>query len=96
MYPFVSTKHLELTNPRLRARLHLDGDQLVIELNAQSLARFVELKLEDAPDVVFSDNYFDVPPKRKIEVNCPLPKGWTIEQARKALKVYSLYSSFTA
>ena len=96
VYPFVSTKHLELTNPRLRARLHLDGDQLVIELNAQSLARFVELKLEDAPDVVFSDNYFDVPPKRKIEVNCPLPKGWTIEQARKALKVYSLYNSFTA
>jgi beta-mannosidase len=64
-------------------------------LTSQSLARFVEIKLEDAPNVVFSDNYFDLPRGRTLMVSCPLPAGWTESQAEKALRVYSLYDSFT-
>lgn len=45
-------------------------------------------------DVVFSDNYFDVPAGRMATVTCPLPSGWTVEQARAALRVRSLYDSF--
>ncbi len=58
-----------------------------------SLARFVELELEGA-DVVFSDNYFDLPAGQSLNVTCPLPEGWTLEQARAAVRVRSLYDSY--
>lgn len=91
--PFVPNKHLSLTAPALSAGVRQDGDQLAFEVTAQSLARFVELAL-DGVDVVFSDNYFDVPAGRTVTVTCPLPDGWTVEQARAALRVRSLYNSF--
>jgi len=90
---FVPNKHLSLTDPALAVDVRQDGDQLVFELTAQSLARFVELAL-DSVDVVFSDNYFDVPARRTVTVTCPLLGGWTVEQARAALRVRSLYDSF--
>ncbi len=93
MGAFVANKHLALTEPALVTKVHQQGYQLVIDLTAQSLARFVELSLDRA-DVVFSDNYFDLPAGRTISVSCPLPEGWTVEQARAALKVRSLYNSF--
>ncbi|MCB0181635.1 MAG: hypothetical protein KDI62_25635, partial [Anaerolineae bacterium] len=72
---------------------HQQGDQLVIDLTAHALARFVEVSLEGA-DVVFSDNYFDLPAGRTVRLSCPLPPGWTIDQARAALTVRSLHNSF--
>ena len=90
---FVPNKHLELKNPQLRVDVRQTGDQLVFEVQAQSLARFVELALTGA-DVVFSDNFFDVPVGRPITVTCPLPRGWTLDQAREALNKRSLYDSF--
>jgi beta-mannosidase len=53
------------------------------------------LKLEEAPETVFSDNYFDVPAGRTIEISYPIPEGWSSDRAKKALLVYSLYNSFT-
>jgi len=47
-------------------------------------------------DVIFSDNYFDVPAGRTVTITCPLPDGWSIVQAREKLKVRSLYDSFTS
>ncbi len=90
---FVANKHLALVEPALAVELHQQGQYLVIDLTAQSLARFVEVNLTGV-DVVFSDNYFDVPAGRAISVSCPLPPGWTVDQARAALKVRSLYHSF--
>jgi beta-mannosidase len=57
------------------------------------LARFVELELEGA-DVVFSDNYFDLPAGQPVTITCPLPEGWSLEQARAALRVRSLFESY--
>ncbi len=90
---FVPNKHLTLTEPGLTVDVRRDGSQLAFEAKARSLARFVELKLAGA-DGVFSDNYFDVPAGRTVTVTCPLPQGWTLEQARRALHVQSLYNSF--
>jgi beta-mannosidase len=90
---FVPNKHLTLTDPGLAVDVRQEGGQLVFEAKARSLARFVELALAGA-DGVFSDNYFDVPAGRSVAVTCPMPKGWTLEQARKALRVRSLYNSF--
>jgi beta-mannosidase len=94
---FVPDKHLSLADPALTVGVrpeNKDGrDQLVFEVTACSLARFVELALAGV-DVVFDDNYFDVPAGRTATVTCPLPEDWTVEQARAALRVRSLYDSF--
>ncbi len=90
---FVPTKHLSLANPGVMANLRRDQSQLTINLKSQSLARLVELSFQDA-DVICSDNYFDLPAGRTVTVSCPLPAGWTLEQARAALKIRSVYDSF--
>jgi beta-mannosidase len=91
---FAPIKHLQLTNPKLRARLSKDKDRLLIELTARSLALLVELSLEGA-DVVLSDNYFSLPAGRTVEVSCPLPAGWTLSWARKAFHLCSVYDSYS-
>ena len=91
--PFIPSKHLSLVNPELRVAVHQQEDEVAFDVTAVSLARFVELSI-DGLDVVFSDNYFDVPHGRNIIVTCPLPDGWSLEQIGQSLQVHSLYGSF--
>jgi beta-mannosidase len=91
---FAPTKHLSLADPLIRATVHDKAGQLSIDLTSRSLARLVELSLEGA-ETVFSDNYFDLPARRSVTVSCPLPAGWTIERARTALKIRSIYDTYT-
>ena len=90
---FAPIKHLALINPNLKVDVALNGNTLTFNVSAKSLARFVELAL-DGVDVVFSDNYFDVPAGTSVKVTTPLPNGWTLEQASKALQVRSLIDSY--
>src|SRR5690606_41162543 len=90
---FAPTKHLQLTDPALTTTCHCEGDTLHVALAGRSLARLIELALEGT-DVVFSDNYFDLPAGRSVTVTCPLPAGWSVAQAEKALRVRSVYDSF--
>jgi beta-mannosidase len=69
------------------------GAQLRLRLRAQALARFVELAL-DGTDAIFSDNYFDLPAQTEVIITCPVPQGWTIDRARQALRVRSLFESY--
>jgi beta-mannosidase len=100
---FVPTKHVKLVDPGVTATMTEEDGHLAVTLASRSLARLVELSLEDA-DVVFSDNYFDLPAGRPVSVSCPLPAGWspghsvaggwTLAQARAALKIRSVYDSY--
>jgi len=90
---FVPSKHLELRDPGLKVDIRQEGDRLAFDVSARELARFVCLELEGA-DVVFSDNYFDLPAGRQVTVTCPLPAGWDLGRARASLRVRSLYNSF--
>jgi beta-mannosidase len=90
---FVPTKHLALTDPGIATTLSERDGRLVVEVSARSLARMLELSLEGA-DAVFSDNFFDLPGGRAAVVSCPLPGGWTLEQARGALRLRSVYDSY--
>jgi len=90
---FVPIKHLTLSDPALTFTLQKEKDQLVIQLKSKSLGLLIELSLEGA-DVVFSDNYFNLPAGRTAVVSCPLPSGWTVSQARNALSVRSIYDSY--
>jgi beta-mannosidase len=90
---FVPNKHVRYTAPNLSFEMKIEGELCYITISTKSLARFVELKLDGA-DVVFSDNYFDIPAGRIREITFPSPSGWSLEKAIKALRVYSLYDSF--
>ncbi|HEX6291214.1 MAG TPA: glycoside hydrolase family 2 protein [Herpetosiphonaceae bacterium] len=90
---FAPTKHLALEDPQIEVEVRQDSGQLTVRLQARALARFVELLL-DGVDVVLSDNYFDLPAGRPVSVTCPLPAGWTIEQARQRLRVRSVFDSY--
>jgi beta-mannosidase len=90
---FAPIKHLALTDPKLKVDVSLKDNTLTFDVSAQSLAPFVELAL-DGTDVVFSDNYFDVPAGQSVQVTSPLPEGWTLAKAKKALQVLSLIDSY--
>jgi len=91
---FAPIKHLSLTNPAVTANLRSEKGQLIIELTSHSLALLVELSLAGT-DVVFSDNYFNLPTGRVIMISCPLPAGWTLDQARAAFSLRSVFDSYT-
>jgi beta-mannosidase len=90
---FVPNKHFSLSKPGIKSDLTLKGNKLVINLTAKSLARFVEIKLKGV-EVKFSDNYFDIPPDRSVQISCEMPEGWTQKMADEALRIYSLFDSF--
>jgi beta-mannosidase len=101
LLPFVPNKHLELSDPDLRYDLSRVDGGFEIEVTASRLARFVWLTLEGVdrsaapgPEVVFSDNYFDVPAGRSVTVRLPALDGWTAERLRESLRVRSLVDSF--
>ncbi|MEJ5199949.1 MAG: glycoside hydrolase family 2 protein, partial [Anaerolineae bacterium] len=87
---FAPERQMTLPDPQLTAAVALaPHGGLTIAVQGRSLARFVELSLSGA-EVLFSDNYFDLPAGRTATVSCPLPAGWTLEHARQALRLRSL------
>jgi beta-mannosidase len=86
---FAREKEINLPNPELHWDITQEGEQLVIALTANAFARFVWLQLECA-DTVFSDNFFDLPAGGTVRICCPIPPGWTLDQAKRALHVRSL------
>ena len=91
---FVPTKHLSLVDPQIKCEVTLEDGQLVVEVAASSLARLVEISFAGA-DVVLSDNYFDLPAAMPRRVTAPLPDGWDLAEARAALRVHSVYETYT-
>ncbi len=90
---FAANKHLELVDPELKVVVHEEQGQLIFEVTAKTLARFVELSVEGA-DLVFSDNYFDIPAGQTVSVMATMPRRWNENRVRKATRVRSLYQSY--
>jgi beta-mannosidase len=90
---FAPIKHLSMEDPAITAVIHSEKGKWIFDLSSRSLALLVELTLKDI-DVIFSDNYFNLPPGRTIRISCPRPAGWTLSRARKSLKIRSVYDSY--
>ncbi|HLE73666.1 MAG TPA: glycoside hydrolase family 2 protein, partial [Anaerolineales bacterium] len=91
---FAPIKHLSLDDPAVTVNLRGERGQLIVELNSRSLALLVEVSL-DGFDVVFSDNYFNLPAGRTTRISCPMPAGWTLSRAKKAFRLRSVYDSYS-
>jgi len=93
MSSFAPSKHLRLENPAIQMKVAEIDQGYAVELEARSLARFVQLDLAGA-DVVFSDNFFDLPAGRSASVTLPAIPGWDAGDVKSALTVRSLIDSF--
>lgn len=91
---FVPTKHLQLTPPEITSQLSVKDGCLSIELSAKSLARLVECSLSGV-DVVFSDNFFDLPASKTVTITTDLPANWSLAQAQSAFRVRSIFDTFS-
>ncbi len=91
---FAPTKHLKLKDPQVTSALSAKDDMLSIEVSSKSLARLVEINLNGA-DVVFSDNYFDLPAQTKVTVTAPMPAGWNLKKAKAALDIRSVFDTYS-
>ncbi len=91
---FTAIKHLSLIDPAITANLLEKNGQLIVELTAKSLALLVEVSLPDI-DVVFSDNYLNLPAGRTAYISCQIPAGWALERAKKEFQVRSVYDSYS-
>jgi beta-mannosidase len=90
---FAPIKHLALVDPAIRASLREEAGTLHIDLVSSSLALLVEVSLAGC-DTVFSDNYFNLPAGREVNLSCPLPAGWTLNKAKKALSIRSVIDTY--
>ena len=88
---FAPIKHVSLADPAVTAKLHNEKDKLIIELTSQSLALLVEVSLTGA-DVVLSDNYFNLPAGRTVQISCPMPADY-ISRGEK-LFAFALSTTF--
>jgi len=91
---FAPIKHLSLADPAIAVNLRCQDGEIIAELNSHSLALLVEVSLKEA-DVVFSDNYFNLPPGRSVQISCPLPTGWSLSKAHKGIRICSVYDSYS-
>jgi beta-mannosidase len=91
---FVPIKHLSLTDPAITVNMQRKDGELIVEMVSHYLALLVEVSLNGA-DVVFSDNYFNLPPERPIQISCPLPIGWTLSKVQKEIRICSVYDSYS-
>jgi beta-mannosidase len=91
---FAPIKHLALSDPKIAVELHAEKDQLIADLASHSLALLVEVSLDNA-DVIFSDNYFNMPAGGIIHITCPMPAGYTLERAKVEFHVRSVYDSYS-
>jgi len=90
---FVPIKHLSLADPALKLDLRCEENHVIAEVTAQTLAVLVEVSLGDA-DVVFSDNYFNLPAGRTVRVTCLLPHGWTLQKVSEEFRLRSIFNSY--
>jgi beta-mannosidase len=90
---FVPIKYLNLVDPHVQSQIQIEDQQVKISLASHSFAGQVECMLEGS-DAVFSDNYFDLPAGRVVEISAPLPSGWTKSQVKNAFQVRSIYDSY--
>lgn len=90
---FSPIKHLSLTDPGITLDFRTQEGQLIVELSSRSLALLVEVALIGT-DVIFSDNYFNLPAGRLKEISCPFPPGWTSSKAEEMIRIRSVYDSY--
>jgi beta-mannosidase len=93
MTPFVPNKYLDLADPSISYEVEDIDGVIMISVLAHNTARFVMLDVPES-DVRFSDNFFDLPAGRVVNVKVTNAGGLSAEEIAGRLKVLSLKDSY--
>lgn len=95
MVAFCPYKHMEFGDPGLRAEVRDTGEHWEVRVRTGKLAKFVEVQLKDqAPDLIWSDNFFDLPAGEEYLVSCPKRPGESLAQIQNGLRIRSLRETY--
>lgn len=92
-YFFAVAKDLALTKPDITTLITPSQDGFLITLTTNEFARDVYLSLSQG-DGFFSDNYFDLIPGRKVEVEFTSRRRIKLDELKRNLKIRSLVDAF--
>lgn len=90
MTSFVPPKHLDLKHAKIKVETNRDDDGAYLEISSHITARWVCLSIPKR-DVIFSDNYFDLPAGRTVTVRI---ESEIDDAALAKVKAYSLRDSY--
>ena len=90
MTSFVPQKHLELKAPKISIEADRDEIGACLKVSSTSAARWVCLSIPKS-DVVFSDNFFDLPAGRTVTVRV---EGDIDDAALAKVRAYYLRDSY--
>jgi beta-mannosidase len=90
---FAPAKDLALSKPDVTTRVAPRQNGFLITLTTNEFARDVYLSLSHG-DGFFSDNYFDLVPGRKVEVEFRSSRPIKLDELRRNLKIRSLVDAF--
>lgn len=93
MASFVPSKHLDLLPADISVDVKDVEGGFQISIESDTAARYVMLEIPGC-DIVFSDNYFDLPAGRTVKITGKTKAGMTAEQAAGQLKVSSLRDTY--
>ncbi len=92
-YFFEAYKNLKLPTPRIATEVISTKNGFKVSLSADKFVRAVYLNVPDG-DGDFSDNYFDLLPGRRIEVEYRTHRKMTPDQLRSQIKIRSMVDAF--
>ncbi len=90
---FARPKHLELSDPGIRARATPDGDGFLVELTVTRPALWAWIELDDV-DARCSDNFLSLCPGRPVRVRVQPSRRLSPREFRRRLKVASLLDTY--
>ena len=93
MVPFAPSKYLELPDAAVTAGVSGLAEGTVIRLRSSHTARYVMLYVPGY-NLRFSDNFFDLPAGRSVEVAVEDPCGLRTEDIAENLRILSLRDSY--
>jgi len=92
-YFFEPYKNLKMPTPQIVTEVAPIKNGFKISLSSDKFARAVYLSAPD-PTGTFSDNYFDLLPRRKVEVEYRTHGKMTPDQFRNQIKIRSMVDAF--
>lgn len=93
---FTPAKHFYFKDPHLISKFEEDNEKFYIKLQSNSLAKFIELSLKNT-DVIFSNNYFDLPPEEEYIITIDKlenKKITSLNDIKNNLKIKSYFDSY--
>ena len=90
---FGAIKDLKLPNPKIQHTIEICEGGFILKLSTDKLAKNIYLRANET-EGRFSDNYFDLLPKQKIQIEFSTKENISLETFADSLEIFSLVDSY--